>query len=51
MLYTLFTYDWVTSQTNSSIIHLTDDTTVIVLITDGEETENTREVAGVVSGK
>lgn len=44
MLYALFTYDWVIFQTTLPII--ADDTTVIVLITDGEVIENTREVSG-----
>ncbi|KAK3564962.1 hypothetical protein QTP86_031921, partial [Hemibagrus guttatus] len=38
LLYTLFTYDCVASQTNTKIIKFADDATVIGLITGGEET-------------
>ncbi|KAK3517437.1 hypothetical protein QTP70_010671 [Hemibagrus guttatus] len=37
LLYILFTYDCVASQTNTKIIKFVDDTTVIGLITGGEE--------------
>lgn len=41
MLYPLFTYEYVASQTNTRIIKFVDDTTVI---TGGEETAYRREV-------
>ncbi|KAI4900481.1 hypothetical protein NFI96_003966 [Prochilodus magdalenae] len=44
LLYTLFTYDCVASQSNTSIIKFADDTTVIGLITGGDETAYRREV-------
>ncbi|KAI4895198.1 hypothetical protein NFI96_023811, partial [Prochilodus magdalenae] len=43
LLYTLFTYDCVASQSNTSIIKFADDTTVIGLITGGDETAYRRE--------
>ncbi|KAK3522749.1 hypothetical protein QTP86_032027, partial [Hemibagrus guttatus] len=46
LLYTLFTYDCVASQTNTKIIKFADDTTVIGLVTGGEETSYRTEVAG-----
>ncbi|KAI4897459.1 hypothetical protein NFI96_029061 [Prochilodus magdalenae] len=48
LLYTLFTYDCVASQSNTSIIKFADDTTVIGLITGGDETAYRREVAELV---
>ncbi|KAI4885591.1 hypothetical protein NFI96_030073, partial [Prochilodus magdalenae] len=48
LLYTLFTYDCVASQSNTSIIKFADDTTVIRLITGGDETAYRREVAELV---
>ncbi|KAK3538455.1 hypothetical protein QTP86_003706 [Hemibagrus guttatus] len=49
LLYTLFTYDCVASQTNTKIIKFADDTTVIGLITGGEETSYRTEVAGLIA--
>lgn len=49
LLYTLFTYDCVASQNNTSIIKFADDTTVIGLITGGVETAYRREVADLVA--
>ncbi|KAI4875883.1 hypothetical protein NFI96_009459 [Prochilodus magdalenae] len=43
-----FTYDCVASQSNTSIIKFADDTTVIGLITGGDETGYRREVAELV---
>ncbi|KAI4871332.1 hypothetical protein NFI96_009818, partial [Prochilodus magdalenae] len=48
LLYTLFTYDCVASQSNTSINKFADDTTVIGLITGGDETAYRREVAELV---
>ena len=48
LLYTLFTYDCVASQSNTSIIKFADDTKVIGLITGGDETAYRREVAELV---
>ncbi|KAI4892528.1 hypothetical protein NFI96_005758 [Prochilodus magdalenae] len=48
LLYTLFTYDFVASQSNTSIINFVNDTTVIGLITGGDETAYRREVAELV---
>ncbi|KAI4896466.1 hypothetical protein NFI96_009516 [Prochilodus magdalenae] len=48
LLYTLFTYDCVASQSNTSIIKFADDTTVIGPITGGDETAYRREVAELV---
>ncbi|KAK3549273.1 hypothetical protein QTP70_034478 [Hemibagrus guttatus] len=45
LLYTLFTYDCVASQTNTKIIKFADDTAVIGLITGVEETSYRTEVA------
>ncbi|KAI4900347.1 hypothetical protein NFI96_028637, partial [Prochilodus magdalenae] len=47
LLYTLLTYDCVASQSNTSI-KFADDTTVIGLITGGDETAYRREVAELV---
>ncbi|KAK3554553.1 hypothetical protein QTP70_025498, partial [Hemibagrus guttatus] len=49
LLYTLFTYDCVASQTSTKIIKFADDTTVIRLITGGEETSYRTEVAGLIA--
>ena len=51
LLYTLFTYDCIPSQSNTSIIKFADDTTVIRLITGGKETAYSyrEEVAQLVS--
>ncbi|KAI4871731.1 hypothetical protein NFI96_006116 [Prochilodus magdalenae] len=48
LLYTLFTYDGVASQSKTSIIKFADNTTVIGLITGGDETAYRREVAELV---
>ena len=48
-LYTLFTYDCIPSQGNTSIIKFDDDTTVTGLITVGEEKAYREEVAQLVS--
>ncbi|KAI4889410.1 hypothetical protein NFI96_034097 [Prochilodus magdalenae] len=48
LLYTLFMYDCVASQSNTSIIKFADDTTIIGLITGGDETAYRREVAELV---
>ncbi|KAI4875202.1 hypothetical protein NFI96_000084 [Prochilodus magdalenae] len=48
LLYTLFTYACMASQSNTSIIKFADDTTVIGLITGGDETAYRREVAELV---
>lgn len=47
LLYTLFTHDCVASHQYTSIIKFADDTTVIGLITGGEETEYRAEVASL----
>ena len=49
MLYTLFTHDCVASQNNTSIIKFADDTTVMGLITAGDEAAYRREVADLVA--
>ncbi|XP_054631629.1 uncharacterized protein LOC129181035 [Dunckerocampus dactyliophorus] len=49
LLYTLFTYDCVASQNNTSIIKFADETTVIGLITGGVETSYRREVADLIA--
>lgn len=49
LLYSLFTYDCVASQNNTSIIKFAGDTTVIGLITGGVETAYRREVADLVA--
>ncbi len=47
--YVLFTYDCVASRTNTSIIKFADDSTVIGLLTEGEEAAHGREVAQLVA--
>jgi len=49
LLYTLFTYDCIPYQSNTSIIKFADNTAVIGLITGGEETAYREEVAQLVS--
>ena len=50
LLYTLFTYNFVASQTNTSIIKFADDTTVS-LMTGGDDRVYRSEVADLVAGK
>jgi hypothetical protein len=38
LLYSLFTHDWVAMHTSNSIIEVADDTTVVDLITNNDET-------------
>ncbi|KAK3524971.1 hypothetical protein QTP86_011789 [Hemibagrus guttatus] len=49
LLYIFFTYDCMASQTNTKIIKFADDTTVIGLITGGEETSYRTEVVGLLA--
>ena len=49
MLYTLFTYDCVASHKDNTILKFADDTTVIGLITGGDETAYRREMASLVT--
>ena len=49
LLYTLFTHDCVASQSNTCIIKFADDTTVMGLITAGDETAYRKEVADLVA--
>ncbi len=48
MMYTLFTHDCVASQHNNSITKFMDDTTVIGLISGGDESAYRKEEAGLV---
>lgn len=48
MLYTLYTYDCVASQNNTSIIKFADHTTVIGLISGVDESAYRRDVASLV---
>jgi hypothetical protein len=43
LLYSLFTYDCVTTHTSNSIIKFADDTTVVGLITNNDETSYREE--------
>ena len=49
LLYTLFTYNCIPSQSDTSIIKFADNTTVIGLITGGDEIAYREEVAQLVS--
>ncbi|KAL7834203.1 hypothetical protein SRHO_G00284500 [Serrasalmus rhombeus] len=49
LLYTHFTHDCWSSQNNTSIIKFADDTTVVGLITGGDETAYRKEVAELVA--
>ena len=48
-LYSLFTHDWLPRHNSNTIIKFADDTTVVGLITDNDETayrEEGRDLAG-----
>ena len=49
MLYTLFTYDCVASDNDSTILKFADGTTVIGLITWNDETAYKRDVSSLVT--
>lgn len=49
LVYTIFIYECVTSQNNTSTIKCAGDSKVIEPITDGEETAYRREVPGMVA--
>ncbi len=49
MLYTLFTHDCVATHPNNVIIKFADDTTVIDLITNNDETAYRKEVSKLVT--
>ena len=47
LLYSLFTHDCVATHASNSIIKFADDTTVVGLITNNDETAYREEVCGV----
>lgn len=49
ILYKLFTYDCVASNKDNSVLKCADDTTVIGLITGGDQTAYRSEVASLVT--